>query len=89
MERSVTVGRAFDWESKSCKFESHPQQSHCVVFFSKTLYPLLNTGSTQEYMSLHDFKVVDWDKIKSNKKEKKYVSTISYIHLTTLISVHI
>ena len=25
------------------------------------LYLLLSTGSTQEYLSLHDWKIVDWD----------------------------
>ena len=34
---------------------------------SKTLYPLLITGSTQEDPSTHDLKIVDWDIIKTNK----------------------
>ena len=41
-----TVGRALDCGSKGCKFETH--QSHYVVILSKTLNPLLSTGSTQE-----------------------------------------
>ena len=46
LERSGSVGRALDWGLKGCKFETHP--SHCVVSLSKTLYPLLSTGSTHE-----------------------------------------
>ena len=33
---------------------------NCIVFLSKTLYPLLSTGPTQE-MVLHYWKIVDWD----------------------------
>ena len=29
-------------------------QRHCVVSLSKTLYPLLSAGSTQEDLSRHD-----------------------------------
>ena len=36
-----------------------PHQRHCVVFLSKTLYPLLITGSTQEDPSQNDRKTVD------------------------------
>ena len=32
-----------------------------VVSLSKRLYPLLSTESTQEDLSLHDCKIVDWD----------------------------
>ena len=31
-----------------------PTQRHCVVFFSKRLYPLLSTGSTQEDVPQHN-----------------------------------
>ena len=35
---------------------------------SKTLYPLLSTGSTQEDLSPRDRKIADWDvKIQNNK----------------------
>ena len=37
-----------------------PHQSHCVVSLSKTLYPLLSTGSAQE-TSLHAWNNVDCD----------------------------
>ena len=45
---------------------------HCVVSFGKTLYPLLSTGSTQEYrkMSWHYWKIVDWD-VKHQYKQTK------------------
>ena len=36
---------------------------------SKTLNPLLSTGSTQEDPSQHDRKIVDWD-VKNEKKQK-------------------
>ena len=37
-------------------------QRLCVVSLSKTLYPLLSTGSAQEERktSLHDWKIADW-----------------------------
>ena len=43
-----SVGRALDWGSKGFQFELHCQWFHCVVSLSKTFYPLLTTGSTQE-----------------------------------------
>ena len=38
-----------DSKSKNCRLE--PYQMHCVVSFSKTLYPLLSTTSIQEDLS--------------------------------------
>ena len=35
---------------------------------SKTLYPLLSTGSTQEDLSRHNWKTVDWD-VKNQHKQ--------------------
>ena len=35
---------------------------------SKTLYPLLSTGSTQEDPSQHNWKIVDWDVKNQNKQ---------------------
>ena len=35
-------------ESRSRGFGFEPHWRHCVVSLSKTLYPLLSTGSTQE-----------------------------------------
>ena len=43
--------------------------------FSKTLYPLLSTGSTQE-TSQHDRKFVDWD-IKHQLKQTKLPRTVT------------
>ena len=39
-------GRVLDRRSRGCWFDPH--QSHSIVSLSKTLYPLLSTGSTQE-----------------------------------------
>ena len=47
----------------------HRRHKHCVVSLSKTLYPLLSTGSTQEDLSLYNWKIVDWN-IKSQTKQK-------------------
>ena len=51
---SDSVSRVLDWGSKGGKFLSHCQWSHSVVALSKTFYPLLSTGSTQEDPSRHD-----------------------------------
>ena len=40
---------------------------------SKTLYPLLSTGSNQEDLSRHNRKIVDWD-VKNKIKQTKQVS---------------
>ena len=45
-------GRVLDLRSRDCGFEPHP--GCWVVSLSKTLYPLLNTVSTQEDLSPHD-----------------------------------
>ena len=58
--------------TQDCGFEPH--RRHCLVFLSKTIYPLLSTVSTQEDPSEHNGKVVDWDvnnQIKLNKSFKK------------------
>ena len=38
-------GIVLDLRSRCCMFELH--QRHCVIFFSKTLYPPFSTGSTK------------------------------------------
>ena len=35
---------------------------HCVIFLSKTLYPLLSYGSTQEDTSRHDLGLIELKK---------------------------
>ena len=67
--RSGSVGRALDWGSKGCWFTPHCRKSHCVLSLSKTLCPLLSTGSTQEDPSQDDLKIVDWD-IKNQNKQR-------------------
>ena len=48
-------GRVLDSRSRGWGFKPH--RRHCVVSLSKTLYPLLRTGSTQEDRSQHDWKI--------------------------------
>ena len=43
--------------------------AQCIVSLSKTLYPLLSTGSTQKDLSRHNRKTVDWD-LKNQNKDK-------------------
>ena len=43
--------RVLDSKSRGCGLG--PYQRHCIVSMSKTFYPLLSTGSTQEDMSGH------------------------------------
>ena len=51
--------------------------SHCVVSLSKTLNPLLSTGSAQEDLSQHDSKIIEtWTLgIKTNKNFPKCFKT--------------
>ena len=59
-----------DMSLRCCWFK--PQRRHCVVSLSKTLYPLLSPGSTQEIV-LKWLKIVDWDgKHQLEKEKKKY-----------------
>ena len=58
-------GRVLDSRLRGCGFRPHWR--HSVVSLDKTLYPLLCTGSTQEVLSQHDWKIVDWD-VKSQNK---------------------
>ena len=46
--------RVLDSRSRGCGYEPH--QRHCIVSLSKTLYPLLSTGSNQEDPSRHELK---------------------------------
>ena len=58
---------------------------------SKTLYPLLSTGSTQEDQSRHDWKSLDWDL--KNRNQKK-VLVLTHVlgaqkkHLLGALSTH-
>ena len=49
-------GKVLDSGSRGCGFESH--QRHCNVSLSKTLYPMLSTGSTREDPFRHDRKML-------------------------------
>ena len=48
----ISVCRVLDSRSRGCGFEPH--WGCCLVSLSKTLYPLLSAGSTQEDSSRHD-----------------------------------
>ena len=50
LECNDSVGRALDWGTKGCQFETH--QSHCIVSLTMACYPLLSTGSIQEDVEL-------------------------------------
>ena len=47
-------------------------QRHCVVSLSKTHLSLLGTGSTQEDLSHHNCKIVDWG-VKNQVKQTKLI----------------
>ena len=48
---------------------------------SKTLHPLLSTGSTQEDPSQHDWKIVSWDVKNQNKQTKNRTVKQAIAHL--------
>ena len=52
-ERSGSVGRALDWDRRVVFQASPPAESLCLSM-SKTPYPLLSTGLTQEDPSGND-----------------------------------
>ena len=66
-------GRVLDWRPRGRRIKPH--WCHCIVSFIKTHLSLLSTGSTQEDLSRHNWKIVDWD-IKIQIKQTKYVTQI-------------
>ena len=56
--------------------------SHCVVSLSKTLYPLLSTGSTKEERkpSQHDSKIVNWHHNKQTNKQRVSIGHSLFLH---------
>ena len=52
---------------------------------SKTLYPLLSTGSAKEDLSRHDGKIVDWDVKNQNKQANTALCGISSVSLLLVI----
>ena len=64
----------FDLRYRGCQLEPHWR--HYIVSLSKTLYPLLSTGSSQEDPSRHNRKIVDWDvkKKQTNKLQDLSIS---------------
>ena len=65
------IGRVLDYGTRGCRLEPH--RSHCVESLSKTLNPLLSTGSTQEDPSQHDWKTVYWDVKNQNQTKVLWV----------------
>ena len=45
-------GRVLVLGLRGCRLK--PQRRHCIVSLSKTLYSMLSTGATQEYLSQND-----------------------------------
>ena len=56
------LSRAFDWGLKGCWFEPHSRS------FSNTPFLLLSTGSSQENLFRHDWKIVIWN-VKNQTKQ--------------------
>ena len=63
-----------------CAHGVHYHWSHCLVFLSKTIYPLLSTGLTQE----DNWNIVDWDI--NNQNKQNMVCTWCYSLLLVLSS---
>ena len=63
---------------KDRRFQTHGR--HCVVSLSKTLYPHLSTGSTEENRKLspHDRKIVDLD-VKQQHKQTFLMYTRQFL----------
>ena len=57
-----------DSRPRGCGFEPH--RGHCIMSLSKTQNSLFRIGSTQEDLSRHNWKIIDWD-IKNQIKQKK------------------
>ena len=64
----VDSGRVLDSRQRGRWFEPH--RRHCVVVLKQDTFILVSTGSTQEDLSLFNWKIVDGSlRIKSNKKQ--------------------
>ena len=68
-------GRVLDSRMRRRGFEPH--LLHCVVSLSKTHLSLLSTGSTQEDLSKHNLKIVDWD-VKNQIKQTNCIELDIY-----------
>ena len=63
-------GRVLDSRPRGCWLE--PYRHHCFVSLSKTHLSKLSNGSTQEDLSLYNWKIVDWDVKNQSKQTKNY-----------------
>ena len=69
-QRSVMAQWQSAWiEIEGLRVPSSLEALPCVSL-SKRLFPLLSTGSTQEELSRHDWKIVDWDVKNQNNQTK-------------------
>ena len=62
-----------------CRFEPH--QRHWVMSLSKTIYPLLGTGSIQDDPSRHDWKIVDWGVKNLNKQNQPAYFATAFMNI--------
>ena len=67
-------GRMLDLRLRGCVFELH--RHRCVVSLSQTHLSLLSTDSTQEDLSQHNLKVIDWDV----KNQIKQTNTMTLLY---------
>ena len=62
-------GRVLDLRRRGCGFETH--RHYGIVSLSKIHYSLFSTGSNQEDLFRHNWKIVDWD-VKNQIKQRLY-----------------
>ena len=60
-------------ECLTCDQRFEPHRRHCIVSLSKTHLFWLSTGPTQENLSWHNWKIVDWDVKNQNKQTIVYI----------------
>ena len=77
--------RVFSSRSRGCRLEAY--QRHCIIPLSKALYLLISTGSTQEYMSWHDWKSGNCD-VKNHIKQINKINTSDIIAIYRIIHLH-
>ena len=86
----LILAEGAQWLSDSAWLETkrpglEPHRFHCFVSLSKTHLSLLSTGSTQEDLLLHNWKIVDWDV----KKSKQTNNNVSWQILKNIFSQNI
>ena len=84
LQRKWLSSRALSLKLKGWGF--NPHQRHWIVSFSKTLNPLLNTSSTEEDPSQHDWIFFDWDIKNQNTQNKRIVGKLSWMVGQTMMN---